>query len=621
MSNTCNNCNIQNSNSSINNNSGFSINRIRPPRRRYNPGSSAEYGHLDVKTPTSSVIKKILNIPQQSSFNTESSSSDSKSDYDKSDLQNQTSLAIKKILLVPDQIVEDDSVKKKSLEESNSKQSIIDMKTLEEINKVLNVDKSIIDVDNASNIRNLANLRLRRQVKSGITDDSNKTLINLGRVVNKVGQEVVKFDVKGDKKKKSSYINSKTYGTLLASSPQFKAKFNSLSKNISSKIEIIKNTDIPNTFDGRIVWKNYIQPVRVQGLCGSCWAFASTFALQSRLSIITNGKYNYNLSPAKLVYCSMIIANNENNEIKQKLLQGIPYDINTDNKKNNGNYGCSGETLIDTWQFLYSVGVPEDSCLSYGDQDTDDKNVSNNLTLTNEISKTCADVTKNSYDYCPTNKEIMVSHKAGGYYYVKGELNIRKDVYHWGPCTTGIMLYQDFIDWDGTGIYEWDRKSASVGGHAVVIIGWGEENGKLYWIVRNSWGEDWGDKGYFKILRGVNHCEIEENVFVGFPNIPGIRKFIEHPILYDKNDFVTKYLWNIQDSGYKHTTYENLALGKINIDMMTKELYSIDSIPNFKTFIAGEMKIIKEGYKKACRYKKFNNFLIIIFLLIILYFI
>ena len=129
MSNTCNNCNIQNSNSSINNNSGFSINRIRPPRRRYNPGSSAEYGHLDVKTPTSSVIKKILNIPQQSSFNTESSSSDSKSDYDKSDLQNQTSLAIKKILLVPDQIVEDDSVKKKSLEESNSKQSIIDMKT------------------------------------------------------------------------------------------------------------------------------------------------------------------------------------------------------------------------------------------------------------------------------------------------------------------------------------------------------------------------------------------------------------------------------------------------------------------------------------------------------------
>jgi cathepsin B len=183
------------------------------------------------------------------------------------------------------------------------------------------------------------------------------------------------------------------------------------------------------------------------------------------------------------------------------------------------------------------------------------------------------------------------------------------------------MLHQDFIDWNGLGIYEWDRKSPSVGGHAVVIIGWGEENGKLYWIVRNSWGEEWGDKGYFKILRGVNHCEIEENVFVGFPNIPGVRKFIEQPVLYQKDDFIAKYLWNIHDSGYKHTTYENLALGKININMLTKELYSVESIPNLKTFIAGKMKIIKEGYKKGGRIKKFNKFLIIIILIIILYFI
>ena len=82
-----------------------------------------------------------------------------------------------------------------------------------------------------------------------------------------------------------------------------------------------------------------------------------------------------------------------------------------------------------------------------------------------------------------------------------------------------------------------------------------------------------------------------------------------------------KYLYNIHDSGYKHTTYENLALGKINVDMLTKELYSVDSIPNLKTFIAGKMKMIKEGYKKSGR-KSNNKILFIIFLLIIiLYFI
>lgn len=581
MSNTCNNCNIQNSNPSISNTSGvgFSINKINPPKKRYNPGSMGDYGQLDLQT--SNVIRRILNVPQQSSYG----SSDSKS----------------------------------------SRSSSTDIKTLQAISKVVNVDTNIIDIDEAANLRNLANQRLRQE-KSNTVDTSAKAVINLGRVINKIDQQVVK-EATDDKKKQRTYRNSKTYGTLLASSPQFKAKFNTLSKStIPPKLEILKKTDIPDVFDGRIVWKDYIRPVRAQGLCGSCWAFASTFVLQSRLSIITNGKYNYNLSPAKLVYCSISIVTDENQEIKQKLYQGIPYDVSKDTKKTD-TYGCSGETLINSWQFLYRSGVPEDSCISYGDQEEDDKSVRNNLTLMNEISKSCAELTKNTYDYCPSSKEIMVSHKAGGYYFVPGknnELLIRKDIYHWGPCTTGMMLYQDFIDWDGIGIYEWDKRSASVGGHAVVIMGWGEENGKKYWIVRNSWGEEWGENGYFKILRGVNHCEIEENVFVGFPNIPGIRKFVEQPILYQKDDFIVKYLWNIHDSGYKHTTYENLALGKINIDMIAKELYSVDSIPNLKKFIAGKMKSIKESYNNtvSCRrIKKHNRFLIIIIILLILYFI
>jgi len=44
--------------------------------------------------------------------------------------------------------------------------------------------------------------------------------------------------------------------------------------------------------------------------------------------------------------------------------------------------------------------------------------------------------------------------------------------------------------------------------HAVLVIGYGVENGKKYWLVKNSWGTTWGIDGTFKILRGNNECGI-----------------------------------------------------------------------------------------------------------------
>ena len=42
--------------------------------------------------------------------------------------------------------------------------------------------------------------------------------------------------------------------------------------------------------------------------------------------------------------------------------------------------------------------------------------------------------------------------------------------------------------------------------HAVLAVGYGVENGVPYWLIKNSWGADWGDNGYFKMEMGKNMC-------------------------------------------------------------------------------------------------------------------
>lgn len=54
-----------------------------------------------------------------------------------------------------------------------------------------------------------------------------------------------------------------------------------------------------------------------------------------------------------------------------------------------------------------------------------------------------------------------------------------------------------------------------LGGHAIRIIGWGEENGKDYWLITNQWGKEWGNEGTVKFLRGKNELGIEEDVVSG----------------------------------------------------------------------------------------------------------
>lgn len=576
MSSQCNNCNYQQSTSQYANVGGDSNVSIIPPRRRYNPGALVVTGS---GAGTSTAISKVINVGSQSA------QTDSGSQFKASSKANLTTLQnIQKIIDVAAEVIQ------------------------------------VVDTAKKSNIK-LATDYQQQQLQ-------NKQIANLNSL-KKASRAVDTSSSSGakasEKKRKTSTRNRfKTMGTSLASSPLFQAQLSLLSPIKIKPQDMEASVFIPDNFDGTKVWKEYLQPVRKQGMCGSCYAFACIFVLESRLSIYSKGKYNYQLSPSKMIYCSNPIETDENDtrseeELIKNTLETAPFDYTTDQtiiKKNL--MSCSGETLISTWQFLYRFGVPEDACVGYGDNENE---APDNMTIKEIVERSCVDVLGSSFDRC-MNKKKMVSHIAGGYYSLPNdEYKIRRDIYQFGPVSSGMIIYEDFLDWSGLGIYEWDRKALSVGGHAIVIVGWGEENNKKYWIVRNSWGAEWGDNGYFKILRGSNHCEIEENCFTGIPNVPGARLFVEQPLFFQQEDYIYRYLWGVNDNGYKETTLEMISAGKRPPKNFNKLLYDITAFPDFSKYYAGETKE-KENFIVEDQQVTILNWriVVILFLIILLFY-
>jgi hypothetical protein len=103
-------------------------------------------------------------------------------------------------------------------------------------------------------------------------------------------------------------------------------------------------------------------------------------------------------------------------------------------------------------------------------------------------------------------------------------------IYNYGSCISGYQIYTSFmIFFNGPnkmGIYtakiflddiNHKRGSTALGGHAISIIGWGEElssDGDMikYWIIRNSWGDAWGDRGFFRIERNLDEKLAKANI-------------------------------------------------------------------------------------------------------------
>lgn len=116
--------------------------------------------------------------------------------------------------------------------------------------------------------------------------------------------------------------------------------------------------------------------------------------------------------------------------------------------------------------------------------------------------------------YSPSYKEDK-HYGCSSYSVSDNEKEIMAEIYKNGPVEAAFTVYSDFLLYK-SGVYQ-HVTGEMMGGHAVRILGWGVEDGTPYWLVGNSWNTDWGDNGFFKILRGRDHCGIESEIVAGIP--------------------------------------------------------------------------------------------------------
>jgi len=241
------------------------------------------------------------------------------------------------------------------------------------------------------------------------------------------------------------------------------------SNTISTSGKLRSGISIPDQFDWRDYYPQCFYPPRNQGECGSCYSFSATFSLESRMCIKGRGQYLYKLSQQDVVSCDY------------------------KNKK------CFGDTIVNTYEYIENYGTCSYDCKPY----------------------VSFDMSVPSCQYSCVNKsEPFIRYRAlKGSFWASNSINdIKENLYSYGPLSTFMETYEDMHLFKSTGVYQ-HRIGKQTDYHAIVIIGWGVDkvNNKEFWILRNSWGTDWGDNGYFRVY--FNDLQINDYVCGSLPMI------------------------------------------------------------------------------------------------------
>ena len=248
----------------------------------------------------------------------------------------------------------------------------------------------------------------------------------------------------------------------------------------NSSIDEIDGDRLPESWDwSNISGKSYISSkVRQQGSCGSCYAITTVELLESRLKILTSNLFSETISTQYLLSCSFYTE------------------------------GCQGGYPILLFKLIQEFGICLESSMPYTASDS------------------------NCLPSCSKSKiQISDFYYIGGYYGATSEVSIMKEVRARGPVIIDFNPGPAFASYKG-GVFE-EHRGQKVNGftmrdrsvdwekvtHSVLLVGWGVENGKKYWKCLNSWGDSWGEQGFFRILRGNDEDSIESMAEAAVPYI------------------------------------------------------------------------------------------------------
>jgi len=295
---------------------------------------------------------------------------------------------------------------------------------------------------------------------------------------------------------------------------------------------IVPTEKLPSRWDWREKIPGGLPPIRDQGSsCGSCWAFATVGVLECAIKI--KDGINVDLSEQWLVDCAT----------------GWLW------------YGCDGGTSAHDWH----KGTKTDSCGGYG------------AVFESDYPYTGYGGTCN----CPKPHHYTIN----DWHYVGSALGIpsidalKTAIYRYGPITSAMVAPKSLLAYKG-GIYNDNTESKETVDHMIVIVGWDDDYGNGAFIIRNSWGEYWGENGYGYIEYGTAQIGYgADYIEYGNPSDPLLITPQQNLFFYlSSNNFISPTSIAIQ--------LENTSEYNINWSSTTDEGIALN--PTFGTISPGE---------------------------------